>query len=199
MNALTRSLALGLVMALSSGLTFADDTKPRVRLSTNLGDIVLELNPAKAPKSVDNFLAYVRDGSYNGTIFHRVIDGFMIQGGGFGQDFQKRPGHSPIQNEANNGLKNLHGTVAMARTNDPHSATQQFFINVADNGFLDHSSATSRGWGYAVFGKVIEGMEVVDKIRRTPTGSGGPFPKDVPLTPVVIEKVTLETTATSAQ
>jgi len=169
----------------------ADAGKPQVRLSTNLGDIVLELDAAKAPETVKNFLAYVNEGFYNGTIFHRVIDGFMVQGGGFTEDFQKKPTRAPIQNEADNGLKNLIGTIAMARTSAPHSATAQFFINVADNGFLDHRSPTPRGWGYAVFGKVIEGMDVVDKIRRSPTGSGGPFRKDVPRTPIVIEQATV--------
>jgi peptidyl-prolyl cis-trans isomerase B (cyclophilin B) len=160
-------------------------------MTTNMGDIVLELDREKAPKSVANFLNYVQEGFYDGTIFHRVIDGFMIQGGGFTQDFQKKSTHAPVENEANNGLQNVIGTIAMARTNDPHSATAQFFINVADNGFLDHRSPTPRGWGYAVFGKVVEGMAVVDKIRKTPTGNGGPFPTDVPRTPVIIEKVTL--------
>ncbi|MDT8384966.1 MAG: peptidylprolyl isomerase [Gammaproteobacteria bacterium] len=159
---------------------------------TTFGDILLELDREKAPRSVENFLSYVQDGFYDGTIFHRVIDGFMIQGGGFTQDFQKKPTRAPVENEANNGLKNLNGTIAMARTNDPHSATAQFFINVANNDFLDHRSPTPRGWGYAVFGKVVEGMDVVDKIRRSATGSGGPFPSDVPRTPVIIERVTLD-------
>lgn len=170
----------------------ASENMPRVRLVTTLGDIVLELNLAKAPKSVENFLSYVNDGFYNGTIFHRVIDGFMVQGGGFTQDFNKKTVRAPIENEANNGLKNLNGTIAMARTNDPHSATAQFFINVTNNGFLDHRSPTPRGWGYAVFGKVVGGMEVVDAIRRTATGSGGPFRKDVPRTPIVIQSAALE-------
>jgi len=169
-----------------------DNAKPRVRLVTTLGDIVLELDHSKAPKSVENFLAYVNEFFYEGTIFHRVIDGFMIQGGGFTQDFMKKPTHSPIQNEADNGLKNERGTIAMARTGDPHSATAQFFINVVNNDFLDYRSPTPRGWGYAVFGKVVEGMDVVDNIRHTPTGSGGPFRKDVPRTPIVIEKAVVE-------
>ena len=189
------------ILMLPVGQTFAapsadsnntNENMPRVRLVTTLGDIVLELNQAKAPKSVDNFLTYVNNGFYNGTIFHRVIDGFMVQGGGFTQDLQKKTVRAPIDNEANNGLKNLNGTVAMARTNDPHSATAQFFINVTDNGFLDHRSPSPRGWGYAVFGKVVEGMEVVDAIRRTATGSGGPFRKDVPRTPIVIQSAALE-------
>jgi cyclophilin family peptidyl-prolyl cis-trans isomerase len=172
-----------------------EEIMPRVRLVTTLGDIVFELNQTKAPKTVENFLTYVNDGFYNGTIFHRVIDGFMIQGGGFTQDLQKKPTGAPVENEANNGLKNMNGTVAMARTNDPHSATAQFFINVTNNGFLDFRSASPRGWGYAVFGKVIEGMEVVDAIRRTATGSGGPFRKDVPVTPIVIQSAMLESAA----
>ncbi|NOX76023.1 MAG: peptidyl-prolyl cis-trans isomerase [Gammaproteobacteria bacterium] len=179
------------VLPLATFSASADDNAPRVRLSTNLGDIVLELNAAKAPKSVDNFLIYVNEGYYDGTIFHRVIDGFMAQAGGFTEDFQKKNTHAPIQNEADNGLKNLTGTVAMARTNSPHSATAQFFINVANNGRLDHRSPTSRGWGYAVFGKVVEGMDVVEKIRHTPTGSGGPFRTDVPRSPIVIQRATV--------
>ncbi len=179
------------VLPLAAFNASADDNAPRVRLSTNLGDIVLELSTAKAPKSVENFLAYVNEGYYDGTIFHRVIDGFMAQAGGFTEDFQRKNTRAPIQNEADNGLKNLTGTVAMARTNAPHSATAQFFINVADNGFLDHRSPTSRGWGYAVFGKVVEGMDVVEKIRRTPTGSGGRFSKDVPRSPIVIQQATV--------
>lgn len=187
------------ILALTTGQSFAaadknnaDEKMPRVRLVTTLGDIVIELNHAKAPKSVENFLTYVNDGFYNGTIFHRVIDGFMVQGGGFTQDFQKKTVRAPIENEANNGLKNLNGTVAMARTNDPHSATAQFFINVTNNGFLDHRSPSPRGWGYAVFGKVVEGLDVVDAMRRTPTGSGGPFRKDVPRTPIVIQSAEVE-------
>ena len=168
-------------------LTPAVAATTQVRLDTNFGPIVLELDADKAPVTVENFLTYVREGFYDGTIFHRVIDGFMIQGGGFTQDFQKKDTHAPIKNEADNGLKNLRGTIAMARTSDPNSATAQFFINVADNGFLDHREPTIRGWGYCVFGKVVEGMDVVDKIRALPTGSGGPFPKDVPQSTVVIE------------
>jgi peptidyl-prolyl cis-trans isomerase B (cyclophilin B) len=162
-----------------------------VKLQTNLGDIVIELNQEKAPQSAANFLGYVNDGFYNGTIFHRVIDGFMIQGGGFTENFQKKGTKAPIQNEANNGLKNDRGTVAMARTNAPHSATAQFFINVANNDFLNYRASTSRDWGYAVFGKVVQGMDIVDKIRKIPTGPGGPFPKDVPQAPVVIESATV--------
>ena len=160
---------------------------PLVKLQTNVGDIVIELNEEKAPKSVANFLGYVNDGFYSGTIFHRVIDGFMIQGGGFTEAMQKKGTKAPIENEANNGLRNDRGTIAMARTNAPHSATAQFFINVVNNDFLNYRSATPQGWGYAVFGKVVQGMDVVDKIRKIPTGPGGPFPKDVPQAPVIIE------------
>ncbi len=157
---------------------------PRVSLKTNMGEIVLELNPEKAPKSVENFLQYVKKGHYSGTIFHRVISNFMIQGGGFDAGMQQKPTAAPIENEAKNGLKNEKYSLAMARTPDPHSASAQFFINVKDNGFLDYPGQD--GWGYAVFGKVVKGMDVVDKIKAVPTGSG-----DVPLTPVVIESAKL--------
>jgi peptidyl-prolyl cis-trans isomerase B (cyclophilin B) len=167
------------------------DTAPKVRIQTNMGTIVLELNQEKAPMSVANFLQYVNDGFYNGTIFHRVIDGFMIQGGGFTQNLEKKDTRPPVKNEANNGLKNERGTIAMARTNDPHSATAQFFINVVNNDFLDYRSSDPRGWGYAVFGKVVEGIDIVDKIKAVPTGASGPFGRDVPITPVVIESATL--------
>jgi len=164
---------------------------PRIQMHTNQGDIVVELDQGKAPKTVENFLQYCKEGFYDSTIFHRIIDNFMVQGGGFTQDFTHKKTRAAIQNEASNGLKNLRGTIAMARTSDPHSATAQFFINVADNGFLDHTAPTPQGWGYAVFGKVIEGMEVVDKIKAIPTGSGGPFPQDAPTTPVIIERCTV--------
>lgn len=163
----------------------------RVQIQTNLGVIVIELNPAKAPKTVENFLRYVREGHYDGTIFHRVIPGFMVQGGGYDAHYKQRSVHAPIRNEADNGLKNDRGSVAMARTGDPDSATAQFFINVADNDFLNFTAPTQRGWGYAVFGKVVEGMDVVDKIVNTPTGAAGPFSKDVPREPVIIEKATV--------
>ncbi|MDS4030187.1 MAG: peptidylprolyl isomerase [Candidatus Contendobacter sp.] len=165
----------------------------QVRLDTSLGPITLELADDKAPKTVENFLAYAREGFYNGTIFHRVIDGFMIQGGGFTADFQQKPTHAPVKNEADNGLKNRRGAVAMARTNEPQSATAQFFINVKDNSALDYRSPDPQGWGYAVFGQVVAGMEVVDKIRQTPTGVGGPGNqfRDVPTTPVIIQSVTV--------
>ena len=158
-----------------------------VELHTNKGVIRLQLDAAKAPKSTENFLSYVRSGHFDGTIFHRVIDGFMIQGGGFEPGMKQKPTQAPIANEANNGLKNKRYTIAMARTNDPHSATAQFFINVADNGFLDHSSPTPQGWGYAVFGEVVEGQDVVDAIKGVKTGSKG-FHQDVPVEDVVIEK-----------
>ncbi|MBS1220629.1 MAG: peptidyl-prolyl cis-trans isomerase [Proteobacteria bacterium] len=165
----------------------------QVRLDTSLGPITLELADDKAPKTVENFLAYAREGFYNGTIFHRVIDGFMIQGGGFTADFQQKPTRAPVKNEADNGLKNLRGTVAMARTSDPQSATAQFFINVKDNPALDYRAPDPQGWGYAVFGQVVGSMEVVDKIRQTPTGAGGPDNRfrDVPTMPVIIQSVTV--------
>jgi peptidyl-prolyl cis-trans isomerase A (cyclophilin A)/peptidyl-prolyl cis-trans isomerase B (cyclophilin B) len=163
---------------------------PQVDVRTNLGTIRLELYPAKAPRTVENFLQYVKDGHYDGTIFHRVIDGFMIQGGGFDGGYKQKSTREPIQNEAKNGLKNDIGTVAMARTSAPHSASAQFFINLKNNDFLNAAQAQD-GWGYAVFGKVVSGMDVVNKIAKTPTGSGGPFRTDVPRQPVVIESMTV--------
>ena len=192
MKVLTKFLLVpGLMLLLTAAMVHADDKMPRVLLKTSMGDIVLELDQAKAPVTVDNFLKYVNAGFYNGTIFHRVIDGFMIQGGGFTQDFQKKPTNPPIQNEANNGLKNVRGTIAMARTSDPNSATAQFFINVVNNAFLDFRAPSGQDWGYTVFGQVVDGMDVVDKIRKTPTGPGGPFPRDVPRTPVVIQSASV--------
>ena len=170
--------------------TTTSSSMPRVTLSTNMGDIVVELNPAKAPLSSANFIEYVQSGQYNGTIFHRVIDNFMIQGGGFDQNMQQKPTRAPIQNEANNGLKNTRGTIAMARTGDPHSASSQFFINVKDNAFLDHTSPTPQGWGYTVFGKVVEGMDVVDKIKVVQTGNMGGH-QNVPTQPIVINQAVL--------
>ncbi len=158
----------------------------QVVLETSEGNITLELDMARAPVTVLNFLKYVRSGYYDGTIFHRVIRDFMIQGGGFTADMQRKEPHAPIINEADNGLKNVRGSIAMARTFEPHSATAQFFINVKDNPFLDHSNKTPRGWGYAVFGHVIKGMDVVDKIRNLRTGPNGPFASDVPLKTVTI-------------
>ncbi len=159
-----------------------------VKLHTNLGTITLDLDAARAPESVANFLAYARSGHYENTVFHRVIDGFMIQGGGFEPGMKQRSTLAPIKNEAANGLKNGKYTVAMARTSDPHSATAQFFINVKDNAFLDHSAPTPQGWGYAVFGKVVEGQDVVDKITQVKTGRSG-FHQDVPLEDVLIQRV----------
>ncbi|MDE1952638.1 MAG: peptidyl-prolyl cis-trans isomerase [Betaproteobacteria bacterium] len=158
-----------------------------VELHTNKGVIRIELDAEKAPKSAANFLAYVKSGHFDGTVFHRVIDGFMIQGGGFEPGMKQKPTQAPIQNEANNGLKNKRYTLAMARTNDPHSATAQFFINVADNAFLDHTAPSSQGWGYAVFGQVVEGQDVVDAIKGVKTGGKGGH-QDVPLEDVVILK-----------
>ncbi|QWE17500.1 peptidylprolyl isomerase [Polynucleobacter sp. AP-Nino-20-G2] len=162
----------------------------KVLLKTNKGDITLTLDAVKAPKSVANFLQYVKSGHYDGTIFHRVIDNFMIQGGGMTAGMKQKPTGTEIENEANNGLKNERGTVAMARTSDPHSATAQFFINVNDNDFLNHTAQNAQGWGYAVFGKVTDGLDVVDTIRKVKTGSAG-FHQDVPTEDVVIEKATV--------
>ena len=173
--------------AVPGGALAAD---PQVDIKTNVGTIRLELYPAKAPKTVENFLQYVKDGHYNGTIFHRVIDGFMIQGGGFEGGYKQKPTREPVSNEAKNGLKNDIGTVAMARTPAPHSATAQFFINVGNNEFLNPERSQD-GWGYAVFGKVVSGMDVVTKIAKTPTGAAGPFRSDVPKQPVLIESVTV--------
>lgn len=163
-------------------------SNPKVDLHiAGYGVITLELDQAKAPKSVENFLAYVKKGHYDNTVFHRVIPGFMVQGGGFEPGMKQKPSDAPIANEANNGLKNDNYTVAMARTNDPHSATAQFFINVADNAFLNHTAPSAQGWGYAVFGKVVAGKDVVDKIRAVKTGRKG-FHDDVPNDDVIIEK-----------
>lgn len=169
---------------------------PQVELKTSQGTIVLELDADKAPKTVDNFLQYVREGFYNGTIFHRVIDGFMIQGGGFTSDMKQKPTRTPIENEAKNGLKNLPGTIAMARTSDPHSASAQFFINLVNNAPLDYPSRD--GWGYAVFGKVVQGMDVVQKIGKAGTGTSGFF-RDVPTTPITIQSATLITPKEAAK
>ncbi|MDN3520769.1 peptidylprolyl isomerase [Halomonas ramblicola] len=160
-------------------------------LQTNYGDIHVELDHDKAPKTAANFEQYVRDGFYDGTLFHRVIDGFMVQGGGFDENFNQKPTRDPIENEADNGLENVTGTLAMARTQDPHSATAQFFINVADNGFLNHSGKSIQGWGYCVFGRVVEGMDVVEKIKGVATTRRG-MHADVPAEDVVIQKAYLE-------
>jgi len=158
-----------------------------VKLHTNFGEITIELDADRAPESTANFLEYVKDGFYNNTIFHRVIDGFMIQGGGFEPGMKQKQTGAPVKNEATNGLKNENYTIAMARTSDPHSATAQFFINVSNNTFLNHTAPTSQGWGYAVFGRVVEGQDVVDRIRKVQTGSRG-MHQDVPVDDVVIEK-----------
>src|SRR5687767_7269243 len=184
-----------LAAALASPLSSEEPAKPvaaagnpQVVLETSKGAITLELYPDKAPKTVENFLAYVKAGHYDGTLFHRVIDNFMIQGGGFDAKFQQKPTRAAIQNEADNGLKNKRGTAAMARTGDPHSATSQFFINTADNAFLDHTGKNERGWGYTVFGKVVSGMDVVDAIGKGKTGARGPFGQDFPQEGVSIER-----------
>lgn len=161
-----------------------------VKIATSLGDITVQLDAAKAPKTVDNFVQYVKAGHYNGTVFHRVIDGFMIQGGGMTPDLKEKPTRAPIPLESHNGLSNLRGTIAMARTNIPDSATSQFFINVKDNNFLD-AARSPDGNGYAVFGKVVQGLDVVDKIRKVETGQKGPY-GDVPVQPVIIKTVTIE-------
>lgn len=181
--------ALALMTALLTGAATANQDTTTVLMETSEGNIVLELNRAAARVTVDNFLAYADDGHYDGTVFHRVISGFMIQGGGHDQTLAEKPTRDPIPNEANNGLSNVRGTIAMARTNDPHSATAQFFINHGDNSRLDHRSETSFGWGYAVFGKVTQGMDVVDRIAALPTAAQGPFGRDVPQPLVVIESV----------
>jgi peptidyl-prolyl cis-trans isomerase B (cyclophilin B) len=161
-----------------------------IRLHTSFGPITIALDADQAPKTVANFLDYVKKGHYDGTIFHRVIDGFMIQGGGFAPGMKQKPSGSPVENEANNGLRNDKYTIAMARTSDPHSATAQFFINVADNEFLNHKAPTSQGWGYCVFGKVTEGMDVVDRIKAVSTGRSG-MHADVPQEDVLIERAEL--------
>ena len=161
-----------------------------ILMKTNFGDIKIELNYEKAPKTAENFENYVKEGFYNGVIFHRVIDGFMIQGGGMTPDMEQKETKAPIENEANNGVANEAGTIAMARTNDPHSATAQFFINVKDNDFLNFSSESMNGWGYCAFGKVTEGMDVVEKIKNVKTGNYG-YHQDVPVEAVIIEKAVI--------
>jgi len=190
-------LLCGLVF-FTAAMGSAAETASRVRLETNLGVIVVELEQAKAPLSVENFLRYVKDGFYDNTIFHRVIKGFMVQGGGFTKDMQSKSTYPAIKNEADNGLQNRRGTLAMARTSEPHSASSQFFINTVDNGFLDHTGKNPRGWGYCVFGRVVEGLEVVDKIAAQPTTTRGMY-QNVPVEPVVILKaVALENSGSKA-
>lgn len=186
-----RPLMLALLFSLTTTLSFAKENtmseSSKVKLTTSLGVITIQLNPEKAPISAANFLTYVKEGFYNGTIFHRVIPDFMAQGGGFDTSFTQKAVHAPIKNEANNGLLNKRGTLAMARTNVPDSATGQFFINLKDNTFLNHTSPTPSGWGYAVFGEVIEGMDVVDAMAKVPTGGRGGH-QDVPKTDIIVEK-----------
>jgi cyclophilin family peptidyl-prolyl cis-trans isomerase len=212
MKQFTRILAASALTFVAMAASAQD--KPRVEMKTSLGTIVLELDPAAAPKSVENFLGYAKSGFYEGTIYHRVIKNFMAQGGGFDKTLKQKDTKAPVVNEGEAaekaGLKNDRGTIAMARTNDPHSATAQFFINLKENTFLNASAAKNNvppqckaeapppqcarfGFGYTVFGKVVSGMEVIDKMAEVPTGSGGPFPTDVPQTQIVIEKVTLLT------
>lgn len=183
-------LACLLSLLLCAPALAAESPNPAVKLDTSMGEIVIRLDRAKAPITVENFLAYVKAGHYDGTIFHRVINNFMIQGGGMTPDMEEKKTNKPIKNEASNGLKNKRYTVAMARTPDPHSATAQFFINVKDNDFLDFKAAEGDGWGYAVFGRVIKGQNVVDKIRDVPTGNRGHH-ANVPLDPVIIKKASI--------
>ena len=192
-----RRYLLGLSLALTClGFAHAQTPAPQVKFTTSAGEFVIELYPDKAPNTVENFLTYVRDGHYNGLIFHRVINNFMIQGGGYDARYMEKPTRPPIKHEgadvkAKGGPTNTVGTIAMARTNNPHSASSQFFINVNNNDFLNHSAPSGQGWGYVAFGKVVSGMEVVNKIKMTPTGAGGPFPSDVPQTQVVIQSASL--------
>ena len=192
-----RRYLLGLALALTSiGFAQAQTPAPQVKFTTSAGEFVIELYPDKAPNTVENFLTYVRDGHYNGLIFHRVINNFMIQGGGYDARYMEKPTRPSIKHEgaevkAKGGPTNTVGTIAMARTNNPHSASSQFFINVNNNEFLNHSAPSAQGWGYVAFGKVVSGMEVVNKIKMTPTGAGGPFPSDVPQTQVVIQSAAL--------
>ena len=187
-----RTIILFMMLSLTTTLSFStektmSDTQTKVKLTTTLGEVIIQLNTEKAPISSANFLTYVKEGFYNGTIFHRIIPDFMAQGGGFDTSFNQKAVHASIKNEANNGLKNTRGTLAMARTNDPDSATAQFFINYKDNSFLNHTSQTSSGWGYAVFGEVIEGMDVVDAMAKQATSNRGGH-ENVPKTDIVIEK-----------
>ncbi len=179
---------LALLLTINSNAFAAN---PKVRMETSKGTVIIELYPDKAPKTVENFLNYVNAGKYDGTIFHRVIPGFMNQGGGYTPDYKKVDTSAPVMNEADNGLKNTRGTIAMARTNDPNSATNQFFINTVDNAFLDHTGKNPRGWGYCVFGTVVDGMDVMDRIAKIPTGAGGPFRQDVPQEQAIIQKVSV--------
>jgi peptidyl-prolyl cis-trans isomerase B (cyclophilin B) len=192
MKILLAAFALVLSFTASAATTPAN---PQVEVRTSMGAFTLELYPENAPNTVQNFLQYVKDGHYNGTLFHRVIPGFMIQGGGFSKDFAEKPTRPPIKNEAGNGLRNGVGMVSMARTKDPHSATAQFFINVSENSSLDFRAPTEEGYGYTPFGKVIKGMDVVERIEKVKTGPGKPPHSDVPVKPVVIERMQLINTA----
>ncbi len=185
-------IAIACLLVFTKGTAMSENKNPKVLLKTSMGDIVIELYSDKAPITVKNFLRYVKEGKYDGTIFHRVIDGFMIQGGGMTPDMKERDTYAPIKNEATNGLPNDKGTIAMARTQVVDSATSQFFINLKDNDFLNHHDESPRGYGYAVFGKVVKGMDVVEKIGHVKTGARG-FHRDVPVEPVIIEKATLLT------
>ncbi len=180
-----------ILVATSSLAEDTPDPHPRFLMETSEGNITLELDRIKAPISVENFQQYVADGFYDGTVYHRVIKDFMIQGGGYTVDFKKKKPRAPIKNEADNGLSNRRGTIAMARTSDPHSATAQFFINTSNNRFLDFTSQSQKGWGYTVFGKVISGIDTVQRIQSLPTGPGGVMPRDVPNPVVIIKKVSL--------
>jgi len=184
-----RALTTAAALTLAAGCTLAQEA-PRVKFATSAGDFVVEVYPDKAPKTVANFLQYVKDKHYDGTIFHRVIDNFMVQGGGFDASYRQKPTRPPIPLEASNGLKNDLGTIAMARTSDPNSATAQFFINVKNNAMLN--APAPDGYGYTVFGKVVSGSDVIQKIKSMPTGAGGPFPSDVPKTTILINSATLE-------
>ena len=187
-----KSIILSLSL-ITLSLSVSAANNPTVRMVTNKGNIEITLNQDKAPKSVENFLQYANSNYYNGTVFHRIIKGFMIQGGGFTKDLQRKPTKAEIPNEAFNGLKNERGTIAMARTSMPHSATAQFFINTVNNHSLNHTGKSMRGWGYTVFGKVTKGMEIVDSIENTKTGARGMFPSDVPVNDIIIEKVEIIT------
>ena len=190
-----RILVTTLALLVSLAAAAAD---PQVEIKTSLGDIVVELDPVRAPLTVENFLQYVKARHYDGTLFHRVMPGFMIQGGGFTPDFQEKPTGKPVRNEASNGVPNTVGTIAMARTNEPHSATAQFFINVADNRMLNFRFPTIEGYGYAVFGKVVKGMDVVDRIVKVPTGPGPAPHQNVPVKPVIIKSIRVVESARKA-
>lgn len=193
MNPTWKAVLICVIFLIFTGFAGAEEFQsqnPRVRLDTGKGSILLELDPAAAPATVENFLSYAREGFYDGTVFHRVIKGFMIQGGGFTENLQQKSVRGPIQNEADNGLENRRGTIAMARTPDPHSATAQFFINTVDNAFLNFRDKSAQGWGYCVFGKVVEGMETVDAIAAVPTTTAR-IGRDVPVEPVIIQRVVI--------